>query len=522
MSDPRDRSAPPPPPTATVRRPSALPERGSERGLDRFADRAPERPGRAERPAERAADRIAERVAERMAERKGERPAPEGRPAEPRAPESRHTEARQPEARQPPRSPEPRPLQPRPTQPAPPEGRAGQPVAEPRAPARGPEPRPAEPRPPQSRGEMAATPRARDLLRAELARTESARADRQEAPAPAPKPAPADEAPAAPEPAALPAGEVEDSPAASRGARGTQPRALSPIVPGATVTGNALVAVIAIMTFLAGLTIGAVASVRTMASGWSSEIAREVTIQIKPTDGLDIAATLQAATQAARAVPGIAAASPLDERETAALLEPWLGAGLDIAALPVPRLVVVTLAPDADGSTIAALKATLAAKVPSASLDDHRQWSERLSSTARAVVAMGLAVLALVSAATVLSVVFATRAAVAAGRSIVEVLHFVGARDGFIAAEFQHHFLAIGLKGGAIGGGAAMALFLALTYVPAWFGAGMAGLGVDTLIGGMSLDLRGYGGILGVVVLVALVVSATSRITVYRTLRSIS
>lgn len=291
------------------------------------------------------------------------------------------------------------------------------------------------------------------------------------------------------------------------------------IVPSATVTGRALIAVVAIMTFLAGITIGSVAAVRTVAADWSADIARETTIQIKPGDGLDVRSALNRAVVVARAVPGVEEARVMDERETAALLEPWLGSGVDVANLPVPRLVVVKLAPTSRANTLEALRTALASQVPSANLDDHRQWSERLSSTARAVVAIGLAVLGLVAAATVLSVVFATRAAVDAGRSIVEVLHFVGARDSFIAAEFQQHFLAVGLKGGLIGGGAAMALFFLGATLPGWLGWGAGG---DTLVGAIALDARGYGGIAGVAVLVALVTAITSRMTVYRTLRSIS
>ncbi|GAB4069161.1 cell division protein [Ancylobacter sonchi] len=300
---------------------------------------------------------------------------------------------------------------------------------------------------------------------------------------------------------------------------GRHPRGSHAIVPSATVTGGALVAVVAIMTFLAGITIGSVAAVRSVASEWTADIARETTIQIKPGGGLDVEAALAKAVGVAKATPGIAEARALDAKETARLLEPWLGSGLDLSSLPVPRLVVVTLAPTAGPDTAEALRAALAEQVPSASFDDHRQWTQRLSSTARAVVAIGLAVLALVAAATVLCVVFATRAAVDAARSIVEVLHFVGARDGFIAAEFQHHFLAVGLKGGVLGGGAAMAVFFLASTLPHWIGSGTP---ADTLLGAMTLDLRGYGGILGASVLVALVTAVTSRITVYRTLRGIS
>lgn len=299
-------------------------------------------------------------------------------------------------------------------------------------------------------------------------------------------------------------------------------RPTSPIVPGATVTGHALIAVVAIMTFLAGLTIGSVSAVRSLAADWTSEIVRETTIQITPADGLDVEAALARAVAVAQQVPGVTSARALGPSETAGLLEPWLGNALDLSSLPVPRLVVVTLASGARADAIAALRKALAESVPSASLDDHRQWSDRLSGTAQAVVAVGLAVLTLVSAATVLCVVFATRAAVAAARSIVEVLHFVGAHDTFIAAEFQHHFLNVGLLGGAIGGGAAMAMFFAFTTVPSWLRGTFDMDGAQTLISGIVLDPRGYGGILGVSVLVALVTAVTSRVTVYRTLRHIS
>ena len=48
---------------------------------------------------------------------------------------------------------------------------------------------------------------------------------------------------------------------------------------------------------------------------------------------------------------------------------------------------------------------------------------------ARSAVVAGLAVLALVVAATMLSVMFATRGAMSTNRAIIEVLHVVGAEE---------------------------------------------------------------------------------------------
>ena len=63
---------------------------------------------------------------------------------------------------------------------------------------------------------------------------------------------------------------------------GVLPRFDTPLVPRNSISGRALVAVVAIMTFLASLTTGAVMLVGQAASEWQADVAREVTIQVIP------------------------------------------------------------------------------------------------------------------------------------------------------------------------------------------------------------------------------------------------
>ncbi len=72
---------------------------------------------------------------------------------------------------------------------------------------------------------------------------------------------------------------------------GPKPRFDTPLVPRNSISGRALVAVVAIMTFLASLTTGAVMLVNQAASEWQSDVAREVTIQVVPAPGRDVDAT---------------------------------------------------------------------------------------------------------------------------------------------------------------------------------------------------------------------------------------
>jgi cell division transport system permease protein len=287
------------------------------------------------------------------------------------------------------------------------------------------------------------------------------------------------------------------------------------LVPENTVASNALTMVIAIMSFLACLTFGAVTLVRDTARDWQVDILREVTIQVRPLEGVDAAAEANKAAEIARTFLGVTSATVLDDEENARLLEPWLGSGLDMNELPIPRLIVVHLS-DPTTLDMAELSNRLQTEVRGASLDDHRQWTDRLRTMANVTVIVGITVVGLVFFATVLSVVFATRGAMASNRDVVSVLHFVGAEDGFIAREFQRHFLMLGLKGGLSGAIAAAFLFAVLSFLIAPIMSAPETDQVSALFGRFTVGPIGYFGALGIAFLVAVMTAITSRLTVYR------
>ena len=58
------------------------------------------------------------------------------------------------------------------------------------------------------------------------------------------------------------------------------------------------------------------------------------------------------------------------------LLEPWLGSGISLSELPVPRLIVIKIAADATPD-LGQLRRVLADQVPGEVVDDHRGWIDR-------------------------------------------------------------------------------------------------------------------------------------------------
>jgi len=292
------------------------------------------------------------------------------------------------------------------------------------------------------------------------------------------------------------------------------------IVPRASIAGRALVAVVAIMTFLASITTGTVLLISASASEWQSEVASEITIQVRPAPGRDIDRDTAAVTEAMRAQSGIIEIRPFTKDESAKLLEPWLGSGLSLDDLPVPRVIVARVQPGT-ALDLAALRRRVSAASPSASVDDHRAWIERMRSMTGATVIAGIGILALVIVATIISVSFATRGAMAANRPIVEVLHFVGAGDRYIANRFLRHFLRLGLQGGVIGGGIAMLMFGFSESIAGWFSGTPVGDQFVALLGTFSLRPSGYLVLAAQAVLIAAITAWASRRTLFATLDDI-
>ncbi len=297
-------------------------------------------------------------------------------------------------------------------------------------------------------------------------------------------------------------------------------RNLSPIVPRASIAGRALVAVVAIMTFLASITTGTVLLVSASASEWQSEVASEITIQVRPVAGRDLDRDAAAATQAIRTQPGIVEVRPFTKEESAKLLEPWLGTGLSLDDLPVPRVIVARVQPGSK-LDLAELRRAVTQVAPTASVDDHRAWIERMRSMTGATLFAGIGILALVIVATIISVSFATRGAMAANRPIVEVLHFVGAGDRYIANRFLRHFLRLGLQGGVIGGGVAMLGFGFSESIAGWFSGTPVGDQFAALLGTFTLRPSGYLALAAQAVLIAAITAWASRRTLFATLNDI-
>jgi cell division transport system permease protein len=292
------------------------------------------------------------------------------------------------------------------------------------------------------------------------------------------------------------------------------------IVPSASIAGHALTVVIAIMSFLACLTLGAVYMVNQSANAWVNDISSEITIELDPVNAADIEKKMTLVALFLAKQKGVTRVKPLSAEDSAKLLEPWLGQSSALQALPIPRLIAVEI-DRSNPPDIQVIKTALTQNFEGVTLDDHRRWQAEIKTLTRSAALAGLAVLSLVAVATIAVIISATRSAMASNREIIEVLHFVGANERFISREFERHFLGLGVRAGLMGAVAAAIAFLLLPFMMQVLGGGpVTAAETQRLIGSGELDLKGYLLCVLVVVVVASLCMITSRLGVIRVLKT--
>ena len=295
-------------------------------------------------------------------------------------------------------------------------------------------------------------------------------------------------------------------------------RANAPIVPAGSVTGRSLTFVITIMSFLAALTAGGVYLVFSAATLWTNNIASEITVQVQNRGGDAGDGKIAEIVKFLNDQNGIKQVVPYTREQSLKLVEPWIGKSEVLKSFAIPRLIAVEIDRD-NPPEIAMLKKVLEAKYPGAVLDDHGLWRGEIHRLTRFLELAGIAMLALMAAATAAVIIAAATSALASNREIVSVLNLVGAEEKFIANQFETHFLWVGIKAGVAGAGMAALAFLALPRVTESMGSSAAAEAeIRRLVGAGTLDWGGYTVLAMVVVVVALICKMTSRYGVRRIL----
>ncbi len=214
---------------------------------------------------------------------------------------------------------------------------------------------------------------------------------------------------------------------------------------------------ISIAVFIFAITLSGVLAINSMLANWNESILGSLTVQIMPVNNTDrakaMAETLEhqdKTVEFLKTVDGVIKVTPLPDSQLQKLIQPWLGDGVNLGNLPIPRIIDVKLAPDAN-IDFGKVAADLAQVSPYASLDNHKLWLNKLIKFADGLKVLAMSVLALVTAITSGAIFYTTQMSLGLHGAIIEILHIMGAKDTYIAQQYARRMAFLGLVGGVIG-----------------------------------------------------------------------
>lgn len=266
------------------------------------------------------------------------------------------------------------------------------------------------------------------------------------------------------------------------------------------------------MAFLAALALAGVVAASALSQHWQRGAAAALTVQV-PDPEVD--GRLSHVLDAVRGTPGVMEARALDEEELQALLRPWLGSGGGRIALPLPAVVAVRLADDG-AFDVAALTGRLQGLAAGTLVESQDVWVRRLSALARSLQACAGLAMGVVGVVAVAVVMVAVRAGLSARRDAIEIVHGLGATDGFIAGQFASRATRLAAAGALGGAVLALPVLLGLAVLAAPFAATEPASGVGLL---RALPPIIWLGLPALPVMAAFVGWLTAQATVRRWLR---
>ncbi len=215
--------------------------------------------------------------------------------------------------------------------------------------------------------------------------------------------------------------------------------------------------IISIAVFIFAITLSGVLSINAMLSNWNQSILGSLTVQIMPVNdsNREKAQTETLAHQEKtlgflKNVNGVIKATPLKDEQLQQLIQPWLGDGIDLINLPMPRIIDVKIASNAE-IDFTQLAQDLTAVSPYASLDNHKLWLNKLIKFADGLKALAMTILILVTAITSGAIFNTTQMNLGLHSAIIEILHTMGAKDTYIAQQYARRMGFLGLIGGLLG-----------------------------------------------------------------------
>ena len=269
--------------------------------------------------------------------------------------------------------------------------------------------------------------------------------------------------------------------------------------------------VIAIMVALTVVATAAGLALSNLANGARDELAGGATVQIIQADPGERMRQAERVEEVLANFPEVATLRQIPDDELEQLLEPWLGAGVDNEAVPVPALIDVRFRGEATPDNLRRIRAAILQVAPDARVDAQSTWLRPVFSAIASLQYLAVALVVLLAITSTAAVFLAARSALGSNRETIEIVHLLGGTDTQIARVFQRTVGFDATLGGIVG------LVLGMGAV-LFLGQRFAALD-NGMVGGGGLGWLDWIAVAAVPLITVALAMLTARVTVVAALR---
>ena len=282
--------------------------------------------------------------------------------------------------------------------------------------------------------------------------------------------------------------------------------------------GNRFLSILmGLMTFLMILTLSASFVLSAMNARWSNGLEDKATIEIMAQDQNNAPLTQDrideqtvAAHDFLKAHPAVENSIIMDKADIIRLVSPWLGDNIGLDNVPLPGIISVQFKSDVIFSE-SDIESALSSVAPQARLDKHESWLNDVLSFTGAIRLAAVLMTVIITVTTIVAVGGAIQSRMAVYRDELELLHLMGASDGYICNQLQRYAFLTILKGAAVGMVAGWIMLMIIGFT--------AGKMEVSLLPEFSLSFVQILSLMMLPVAIALLGMLTARHTVLRFLR---
>lgn len=221
-----------------------------------------------------------------------------------------------------------------------------------------------------------------------------------------------------------------------------------------------LTLLIAIMVFLAMLSITAAYVLTKFANQWQTGLEGRWTIEIPAVDEQgnlisrpELQKQASELTKKLQNVHAIESVEIMEDDAMLKLLEPWFdldtskGSQID---LPIPILISLSITTPGE-QTSHTIQSIIENTNPSARLDQHQEWLSNVLRITGSLRLISMFFTLVILTAAITAIAGAIQSRMAEHKDNVQLLHLMGASDLYIMRQFQRHGLIIAFQGGILG-----------------------------------------------------------------------